>query len=178
MPRIYTRRPLLDRVVEKIDRAGPVHPVLGTRCWAWRGPFHSSGYAVIGSGGKYGRVLYVHRYALESALGRDLDAGEWALHHCDNPGCVNPEHLFVGDAQANVSDMDAKGRRRFNAPCGVDHHAAKLTPAQIEEARRRWKNSGKTGRSAKGETLDTISKEFGVASTTLHAALKGKTWKA
>lgn len=177
MPRIYTRRSLLDRIVEKIDYEGPIHPALGTQCWVWRGA-KNQGYGVINPGGKSGGTIYVHRYTLESALGRDLLDGEWALHRCDNPSCVNPAHLFLGDARSNVEDMDAKGRRRFNAPRGVNHHSAKLTPEQIEDARKRWKNAGKTGRSAKGETLDMLAKEFGVASTTLHAALKGKTWKA
>lgn len=53
-----------------------------------------------------------HRIALERKLGRPLLPRMLACHTCDNPPCVNPEHLFEGDHRANALDAVAKGRYR------------------------------------------------------------------
>ena len=55
------------------------------------------------------------------------------LHHCDNPPCVRPSHLFLGTDADNVQDMLAKGREARNY--GDDHHNIKLTDAQVAEIR-------------------------------------------
>jgi hypothetical protein len=69
-----------------------------------------------------------------------FDQGLYVLHRCDNPLCVNPDHLFLGNQQANMDDMCAKGRQKKDGqPPGSDHAQAKLTEAQALEiiARRR-----------------------------------------
>ena len=54
--------------------------------------------------------MYAHRYALERKLGRELEPGEVARHTCDNPICVNPDHLLPGTQRDNVDDMMRRGR--------------------------------------------------------------------
>ena len=62
-------------------------------------------------------MTYVHRIALELQLGRPLGDGMNSLHKCDNPPCVNPKHLFLGDNSINQLDRVSKGR----------HHNARKT---------------------------------------------------
>ena len=59
-----------------------------------------------------GRLVYVHRLALETKLGRPLAPGMESLHTCDAPSCFEPAHLFEGTQGDNMRDMRAKGRDR------------------------------------------------------------------
>lgn len=88
-------------------------------CWPWQGPVRSKGYGVwtLFTGPAARRVPQVaSRIAWELAHGAIPD-GLWVLHHCDNPPCVNPRHLFLGTHQDNEDDKTAKGRR----PAGPTH---------------------------------------------------------
>lgn len=95
------RRPLPDRFWPKVDlRAGM------SGCWPWRGALDSDGYGALKD---RGRSAKAHRVAWEIANG-PIPRGEFVLHRCDNRPCVNPAHLFIGDAGANARDMVSKGR--------------------------------------------------------------------
>lgn len=75
-------------------------------CWLWLGAVDRKGY---GRARLNGRDSGAHR--LSWALHRgEIPFGLWVLHRCDNPCCVNPEHLFLGTCQDNHDDMFAKGR--------------------------------------------------------------------
>jgi hypothetical protein len=65
-------------------------------------------------------------------------------HHCDNPPCINPAHLFLGTHADNVADMDRKGRRRHMNGFGEQAHHVKLTDAQVAEIRRRYATGSET----------------------------------
>lgn len=87
-----------------VDKSGPVpahDPSLGP-CWVWTGPHDAKGY------GRWGKkVASRHSWTLAGGtIPRDL----WVLHHCDNPPCVNPGHLYVGTVAENVRDMVTRGR--------------------------------------------------------------------
>ena len=105
----------------------------GSGCWVWRGARNTSGY---GHRTRNGRVVNVHREMLERKLGRPLDVNELACHSCDNPPCVNPNHLFAGSASDNTRDMDAKGRRVAVGLPGTLNPGAKLTTGDVVEIRR------------------------------------------
>jgi hypothetical protein len=81
------------------------------RCWIYIGARNGNGYGTFSLDGEtYG----AHRAAYE-LFKRRIPEGKFVCHHCDNPQCVNPRHLFVGDAQDNFDDMREKNRHPFIA---------------------------------------------------------------
>lgn len=93
-------RPLAERFNEKWTP----EPMSG--CWLWMASVTVDGYGAIASGGK---VIRAHRVSWEIhrvQIPQDM----CVLHHCDNPPCVNPEHLWIGTHEENVKDMVRKGR--------------------------------------------------------------------
>lgn len=78
-------------------------------CWPWIGHRSRAGYGVFNI---KRRQVKPTRWILGYLRGKPLVADEWALHHCDNPPCCNPAHLYVGDVQRNVADMHERGRDR------------------------------------------------------------------
>lgn len=87
------------------------------------------------------------------------------LHSCDNPMCVNPEHLFLGTHQDNMKDMASKGR----AWHGSKHKNAKLRPDQIIEIRNLYQSGAYTTRG--------LGKKYGVDSKHIHNIVTFKKWK-
>ena len=99
----YGDRSLADRLWGRVDRsAGP------DGCWPWLGCLNRTGYGQIAD--EEGALQLTHRVALSLSLGRPLTA--FALHHCDNPPCCNPAHLYEGTQADNIRDMVARGRAR------------------------------------------------------------------
>lgn len=88
----------------------------GDGCWVW------TGAVVLGKREKYGRFLFngkvrgAHRVAWELTNG-PIPEGIFVLHHCDNPPCVRPDHLFLGTNSTNMLDAARKGRM-VNQPYG------------------------------------------------------------
>lgn len=92
-------------------------------CWLWTG-------SVQGKYGTFwcqGKNQGAHRYSYTHFIG-EIPNGMSVCHRCDNPICVNPDHLFVGLPVDNTRDMLDKGRGRW--PSGTDHHLAKLSDEQ------------------------------------------------
>lgn len=79
-------------------------------CWLWTGTKQKMGYGIIMSGGKGGgKRLTVTRIVYEMFYG-DFDQALYVCHHCDNPACVRPDHLFIGTQTDNMRDCSKKGR--------------------------------------------------------------------
>jgi hypothetical protein len=87
---------------------GFVNPEPNTGCFLWSGALNRAGYGSIAAGGRNGSRRASH-VAMELA-GNPVPQGLFALHRCDNPACVNPEHIFFGRHLENVRDSRAKGR--------------------------------------------------------------------
>jgi len=134
-------------------------------CWTWMGALNSSGYGVLGVIGTTKLVL-AHRYAYQQAHPQEMIDGKIVMHSCDNRRCVNPDHLSVGDSQANVQDMYNKGRQARKG--GDGHGRAVLTWADVRHIRATY--SGKYGE------LQSLCRVYKVTKSTLMALLAGRTW--
>ena len=145
------------------------HP---SQCWEWQGSRSTSGYGSIRVNG---RQTGAHRLALALHLGRVIRAEECACHHCDNPPCCNPTHLFAGSNADNVRDRDNKGRQvrkpRDEATVrhrrGDGHPQAKLTENDVREMR---------CRRSQGLSYDKIGREFSIHRTVARRACNGELW--
>jgi hypothetical protein len=168
----HVRRSLRERFYEKTREADSVRDGMTTPCVHWTGSKDKNGYGRIGVGSKADKTKrneLSHRIAWILEHG-ELDDSICVLHKCDNPQCVNVEHLFLGTKTDNNRDMVAKGRMVFQVhpekhPHGEGHFAAKLTDALVRKIRE--------------TNLPTrrIARALGMSNTTVAMARKGKTWK-
>lgn len=101
------KRTTFERWREKVDMKGP------DDCWEWLGFKNKDGYGQIKINKKQ---KIAHRYAYEYYKNNEqsVPSNLYVCHHCDNPSCVNHNHLFLGTAKDNSQDMISKGRHRFN----------------------------------------------------------------
>lgn len=99
-------------------------------CWLWKGSTDAYGYGQFCRRFSGKRIHKAHRVAWEKSKGPIPD-GQQVLHRCDNPSCVNPEHLFLGTQLENIADMVGKLRN----PKGEKHGSAKLSDDQIDAIR-------------------------------------------
>lgn len=136
--------------------------VLTDDCWNWTGGKDPDGYGIFRVNGKSRRA---HRVAWGQIYGK-IPRGLRVLHHCDNPSCINPEHLFLGTDQDNVLDAFSKGRRF--GPKGEKHGRSKLTDSQVLKIKRRLSS---------GELHKAIARDFGVRRQTISLIAEGKTWR-
>lgn len=88
--------------------------VSDTGCWNWTGKQNENGYGAIRVDGTYTRA---HR-AMFFMLNPLADKALVVMHTCDNPQCVNPDHLRLGTQQENMLDMHIKGRFKGGAKAG------------------------------------------------------------
>ena len=124
---LFTRRaPQESALDERLRRGGWTErtAVPGmTPCWEWQGYRNPLGY---GQMRVQGRGLLAHRAAYLAWAG-EIPSGSLVCHRCDNPPCINPAHLFLGDQGANMGDCDRKDR----TPHGVRNGHARLTDADV-----------------------------------------------
>lgn len=145
-------------------------------CWNWTGS-KTRGYGHYSLSGKQYRT---HRLMWEVVNGAIPD-GMVICHKCDNPSCVNPDHLFIGTQADNIADCIAKGRSSKymhkgvgagepKPPYAIGEHKpnAKLTENDVREIKRLWSN---------GLKMPIIAKQFGVNRSAVRQIIKGITWK-
>jgi hypothetical protein len=163
----------------KVDRRQP------DECWPWRAGRFEYGYGHFKMNGK---DWHSHRLAYELSSG-EIPAGIFVCHHCDNPPCCNPKHLFLGTPEDNVRDMIDKGRRRFGSfetsrrvingreswskpnsrmPHGERHYNARLTLEQVAELRAAYATGGV-------RQVD-LAARYGVDQTHVSRIVRGTKW--
>lgn len=98
-------------------------PEPNTGCWLWLKGLSSDGYGKVKRNSK---TVRAHRLSYELANGA-IPSTSLVLHSCDQPSCVNPEHLRIGTAQDNADDR----RRRNRHAKGPKSGMAKLTVEQV-----------------------------------------------
>lgn len=144
-------------------------------CWLWTGRLHSSGYGRFFNGE---REVRAHRFSWEQAHNRKIPPGYFICHHCDNPPCVRPDHLFLGRPADNSADMAAKGRGAVggrNAArkyplihAGERNGNAKLTTADVLHLR--------DARARGASTID-LARHYGVSRTLIYRICARDAWK-
>ena len=136
--------------------SGRSHPLLKKPCRKWSGDFDRDGYPRNGYT-RLGRII------LQLKIGRPIQPGYYALHHCGNRACLEEEHLYEGTPKQNTADIKRHGRS--NGVKGEAHVKARLTEAQVRITRQ-------------GKSTDVaLAKQWGVNSTTVNHARRGITWK-
>lgn len=131
-------------------------------CWVWTGSKNVLGYGFIRVGTHNVRA---HR-ASYTAFKGEIPEGLYVCHTCDNPQCINPDHLFAGTPAENTTDMIAKGRKRLGPPLrGERHPRCKLTIDQAREIK-----------SAKG-TARELAAKYGVSHALIVGIRNGTNWR-
>ena len=130
-------------------------------CWDWVAGKKGGGYGVFYLNGK---VRGAHRASLFLFKGHDLDTPLDAMHSCDNPACVNPDHLVYGSRTENMRDASTKGRIvRAQDWHGEQNPKSKLSSRQVQEI---------ICLAASGSTRTEISARFKVSDVRLSQILK------
>lgn len=143
-----------------------------TECWEWQKGLFQNGYGQFRVGRTKQKAHRVAYFLWYGYLPKNL-----ICHHCDNPKCVNPTHLFNGTSKDNSRDRDRKGRagdggskmKRLTGTCkGINNPAHKLTPYNVHEIRCLC---------LEGYTYRYLAKKFGVCTSTIGNINHGKTWQ-
>lgn len=148
------------------DKEKYIERVPFSGCWIWMGCTWDSGYGYVRQGsGDNLKVVSAHRYMYKLYKG-EFDESLDVCHHCDNPTCVNPDHLFVGTVSDNMRDAYKKGRRSSK---GESNGNSKLTREDVSWIRENFKN-------IRGQ-LSEFSRKFGVSVTQIRYIVEGLCWK-
>lgn len=132
-------------------------------CWEWNAFKMGSGY---GQFGLAGHMQYAHRVSYQLYIG-EIPTGLYVCHKCDNPGCVNPAHLFLGTPADNVHDCENKGRGFHPGAPGTRNGHAKLTEVQVIEIRAKY---------GEGVRIAALAKEFGVSRRAIYHIVYHTSW--
>lgn len=134
---------------------------VGNGCIEWLGCKLPAGYGLFRIPGTRKNML-AHRWAYEERFG-PVPYGLFVCHHCDNPKCVNTEHLFAGQPKDNVQDMIQKGRRVTKSCPNEANPNVRLSDAEVAQIR-----------ALKGSvTQRQIAKTFNIGTSQVSRIMRG-----
>ena len=142
--------------LSKTDKSGD--------CWIWMASKDKRGYGRFNRPSKF-KTRLAHRISYILHCG-DIPDGACVCHHCDNPSCVNPDHLFLGTHKENMLDALKKNRLSpLTQKHGTDNPKSKLTNNQVKIIR------------MSTASCRLLAEEFNVSSSTIHRVRKNQSWK-
>ena len=172
-----SKKPFEQRFWERVSKNGPPQPHMTTRCWEWIGTKDTHGYGQLRV---KGTMTLMHRFSYNLHYG-EIPNKLCVLHECDNPSCVNPNHLWLGTKGDNTRDMERKGRayhprgisngrhtKPESAVRGETHSSAKLTDDYVKEIRNLH---------AGGTSYSQLAKRYHVGRSTIVRIVKREAWK-
>jgi len=138
------------------------HSLIGNKadCWEWGGYIDNFGYGrIMTKGGptRAHRVSYLLHHG-------EIPRGSYILHKCDNRKCVNPAHLYAGNARQNAADKVNRGRAYTGNHKGIVHPQAKLTEADVYAIR------------ASASPNPELAKMYGVTASAICMIKRRRTW--
>lgn len=136
---------------------------LAPGCWEWRGARCSKGY---GSFGFAKKIWGAHRLSMLIEHGA-IPPDAQVLHHCDNPGCVNPAHLYFGTHHQNMADRNSRGRARGGRNFGELAPSSRLRAEDVRNIR---------ALATAGYRQQDLAEAWGVHKATVNDAVLRKTW--
>lgn len=154
-PEQRRRRTIAERFNAKVEQRGP------NECWPFTG-YKKYGYGHFFVSPERGLVM-APAFALELATGERCPPGREGCHHCDNPPCCNPAHVYYGTRKQNMEDCTRRGRR----PLGERSPAAVLTEGQVITIRER---------TAAGAGPGILAAEFGIHRNSVLEIVRGDSW--
>lgn len=152
-----------ERFWNKVDKHGPIHPMLKTRCWLWMAGTRQ-GYGAFRETTK---VIDAHRYSWKLETGKIPK--KFVCHHCDIRRCVRFSHFFLGMHKENMRDCVAKG---FNNPIGSPgemNPAAKVTKKKAIIIRKMYASGN--------YSQQKIGNKFGITQAQVSMIVLGKVWR-
>jgi hypothetical protein len=133
---------------------------IGNKYWDGYGKFH---VREISNNISFWKTVRAHRYAWELKNG-PIPKGLYVCHKCDNPLCVNPDHMFLGTQKNNLEDMASKKRSTI----GCRNPMSKLTDEDIRIIREMYKN---------GYTQQSIANIYSLSRSNIGLIVTNQTWK-
>ena len=133
-----------------------------SKCWLWLSTVNDKGYGFIGFRKK---LISAHRYSYSLHNG-EIPSGMHVLHHCDNPSCVNPKHLWIGTNYDNVQDKMRKGRDYDKR--NAKNPNAKLTLDLADEIRLLYEKGG--------YTQPQLGRKYGVNRNVIGRIVNNQQW--
>lgn len=151
----------LSRFWSKVRKAGE------DECWLWLGGKDQHGYGRMSSyrnhsplrANRVSWLIHIHNSSLKST--------DHVCHRCDNPSCVNPNHLFIGSQADNMLDMKLKGRAHQSGPKGEQQSQAKLSTDQVIEIMRALTH---------GEPKSALARTYRVSRRLIQKIASGERW--
>ena len=145
----------VQRFWEKVDKREV------DECWNWQAGKDKKGYGEFDS-------WRAPRFSWTLANGQ-IPEGLYVCHHCDNPSCVNPKHLFLGTPLDNSRDGLTKGLSAKLSQKGEKNPSAKLTANQVREIRFIYQGGD--------ISCGKLAPMFGVDRITIYEIVTRKNWK-